>query len=100
MRECIPFRSTTPLIPGLLRRYVAHPAILCHKLPPSLSFEDGALLEPLSFALAAVKRSKLRLGDAALICGAGPVGLAMLLCAFHAAVELFTLAAELPHLPV
>ena len=84
MRECIPFRSITPLIPGLLRRYVAHPAILCHMLPPSLSFEDGALLEPLSFALAAVKRSKLRLGDPALICGAGPVGLTMLLCACHA----------------
>jgi len=53
----------------------------CHKLPPSLSFEDGALLEPLSVALAAVERANLRLGDAALICGAGPIGLATLLCA-------------------
>ncbi|KAH9984464.1 chaperonin 10-like protein [Russula vinacea] len=50
-------------------------------LPPSLSFEDGALLEPLSVALAAVERANLRLGDAALICGAGPIGLATLLCA-------------------
>ena len=74
------FRSTPP-IPGLLRRYVAHPALWCHKLPPSLSFEDGALLEPLSVALAAVERANLRLGDAALICGAGPIGLATLLCA-------------------
>jgi L-iditol 2-dehydrogenase len=56
----------------------------CHKLPPSLSFEDGALLEPLSVALAAVERANLRLGDAALVCGAGPIGLATLLCA-HAA---------------
>jgi len=46
-----------------------------------LSFEDGALLEPLSVALAAVERANLRLGDAALICGAGPIGLATLLCA-------------------
>jgi L-iditol 2-dehydrogenase len=53
----------------------------CHKLPPTLSFEDGALLEPLSVALAAVERANLRLGDAALICGAGPIGLATLLCA-------------------
>jgi L-iditol 2-dehydrogenase len=53
----------------------------CHKLPPSLSFEDGALLEPLSVALAAVERANLRLGDAALICGAGPIGLATLICA-------------------
>jgi L-iditol 2-dehydrogenase len=49
-----------------------------------LSFEDGALLEPLSVALAAVERSKLRRGDAVLICGAGPVGLTMLLCAREA----------------
>ena len=74
------FRSTPP-VPGLLRRYITHPALWCHKLPPSLSFEDGALLEPLSVALAAVERANLRLGDAALICGAGPIGLATLLCA-------------------
>ncbi|KAI9436315.1 GroES-like protein [Lactarius indigo] len=78
--ERVLFRSTPP-VPGLLRRYIAHPAVWCHKLPPSLSFEDGALLEPLSVALAAVERANLRLGDAALICGAGPIGLATLLCA-------------------
>jgi L-iditol 2-dehydrogenase len=78
--ERVLFRSTPP-IPGLLRRYILHPAIWCHKLPPSLSFEDGALLEPLSVALAGVERANLRLGDAALICGAGPIGLSTLLCA-------------------
>ncbi|KAI9462528.1 GroES-like protein [Russula earlei] len=78
--ERVLFRSTPP-IPGLLRRYITHPAVWCHKLPPSLSFEDGALLEPLSVALAAVERANLRLGDAALICGAGPIGLVTLLCA-------------------
>ena len=78
--ERVLFRSTPP-IPGLLRRYITHPAVWCHKLPPSLSFEDGALLEPLSVALAAVERANLRLGDSALICGAGPIGLVTLLCA-------------------
>ncbi|KAI0255279.1 sorbitol dehydrogenase [Lactifluus subvellereus] len=78
--ERVLFRSTPP-IPGLLRRYIVHPAVWCHKLPPSLSFEDGALLEPLSVALAAIDRANLRLGDAALICGAGPIGLTALLCA-------------------
>jgi L-iditol 2-dehydrogenase len=39
------------------------------------------LLEPLSVALAAIDRANLRLGDATLICGAGPIGLATLLCA-------------------
>ncbi|KAH9041753.1 GroES-like protein [Lactarius pseudohatsudake] len=67
--ERVLFRSTPP-VPGLLRRYITHPA-------------DGALLEPLSVALAAVERANLRLGDAALICGAGPIGLATLLCALR-----------------
>ena len=80
------FRSTPP-IPGLLRRYIVHPATWCHKLSPSLTFEDGALLEPLSVALAAVERANLRLGDAALICGAGPIGLSTLLCARAAGVH-------------
>ncbi|KAG0134711.1 sorbitol dehydrogenase [Tuber indicum] len=46
-----------------------------------MSYEDGALLEALSFALAAIDRSKLKLDDSAVICGAGPIGLITLLCA-------------------
>lgn len=78
---------STPPVPGLLRRYVTHPAVWCHKLPDHMSFEDGALLEPLSVALAAVDRSGLKLGDSALICGAGPIGLVTLLCAKAAGAE-------------
>ncbi|KAL7269108.1 L-arabinitol 4-dehydrogenase [Rhizina undulata] len=84
--ESVLFLSTPP-VPGLLRRYVTHPAKWCHKLPPTMSFEDGSLLEPLSVALAAVDRSGLKLGDAALICGAGPIGLVALLCAKAAGAE-------------
>jgi L-iditol 2-dehydrogenase len=72
---------STPPVPGLLRRYVNHPAIWCHKLPANISYEQGALLEPLSVALAGLDRSGLRLGDPVLICGAGPIGLVTLLCA-------------------
>lgn len=52
-----------------------------------MSYEDGSLLEPLSVALAAVDRSGLRLGEAAVICGAGPIGLVTLLCAKAAGAE-------------
>ncbi|THX46421.1 GroES-like protein, partial [Aureobasidium pullulans] len=55
-----------------------------HKLPDSLSFEEGSLLEPLSVALAGIDRSKLRLSDATVICGARPISLVTLLAA-HAA---------------
>ncbi|KAI0321290.1 GroES-like protein [Amylostereum chailletii] len=84
--ERVLFRSTPP-VPGLLRRYITHPAVWCHKLPDTMSYEDGALLEPLSVALAAVERANVRLGQAALICGAGPIGLVTLLCAQAAGAE-------------
>lgn len=78
---------STPPVGGLLRRYVIHPAAWCHKLPATMTFEEGALLEPLSVALAAVDRSGIKLGDAVLICGAGPIGLLSLLCAKAAGAE-------------
>ncbi|KZV67758.1 GroES-like protein [Peniophora sp. CONT] len=84
--EHVLFRSTPP-VPGLLRRYITHPAVWCHKLPDTMSYEDGALLEPLSVALAAVERADLRLGQAVVICGAGPIGLVSLLCAKAAGAE-------------
>jgi len=49
-----------------------------------VSYEEGALLEPLSVALAGIERSGLRLGDPLVICGAGPIGIVTLLAA-HAA---------------
>jgi threonine dehydrogenase-like Zn-dependent dehydrogenase len=41
---------STPPVTGLLRRYLKHPAMWCHKMPDSMTFEDGAMLEPLSVA--------------------------------------------------
>ncbi|KAA6415154.1 MAG: L-arabinitol 4-dehydrogenase [Lasallia pustulata] len=78
--------SSTPPFHGLLRRYVNHPAIWCHKIG-DMSYENGALLEPLSVALAGMERSGVKLGDAVLICGAGPIGLVTLLCCAAAGAE-------------
>ncbi|KAF1954492.1 sorbitol dehydrogenase [Byssothecium circinans] len=77
--ERVQFLSTPP-VPGLLRRYLKHPAVWCHKLPDNLTYEDGALLEPLSVALAGMDRAGVRLGDPVLVCGAGPIGLVTALC--------------------
>jgi L-iditol 2-dehydrogenase len=77
--ESVEFLSTPP-IDGLLRRYVKHPAVWCHKMPDSLTYEDGAMLEPLSVALAGIERAGVRLGDPVVVCGAGPIGLITLLC--------------------
>ncbi|KAL4912833.1 chaperonin 10-like protein [Aspergillus aurantiobrunneus] len=77
--ENVAFLSTPP-VDGLLRRYVNHPAVWCHKIG-DMGYEDGAMLEPLSVSLAAIERSGLRLGDPCLITGAGPIGLITLLSA-------------------
>ncbi|KAM3460478.1 hypothetical protein MY5147_004519 [Beauveria neobassiana] len=76
--ERVAFLSTPP-VDGLLRRYVTHPAAWCHPIG-DMSYEDGAMLEPLSVSLAAVQRAAPRLGDPVLVCGAGPIGLITLLC--------------------
>jgi len=46
-----------------------------------LTDEDAALLEPVTVAIHALRRTPLRLGDAAVVVGAGPIGLLVLQCA-------------------
>jgi L-iditol 2-dehydrogenase len=52
---------------GTLSRWHLHPAEWLHRLPDTVSFEEGSLCEPLSVALAGVERADLRLGDPVLI---------------------------------
>ncbi|ESK85308.1 sorbitol dehydrogenase [Moniliophthora roreri MCA 2997] len=73
--------SGTPPSHGTMARYIAHPARFLHKIPDSMSFAQGALVEPFSVAVGAVSRAQLKLGQPVLICGAGPIGLAAALCA-------------------
>lgn len=47
-------------------------------LPDSVSFEDGALVEPLAVGMHACNRAALKTGDKIAIFGAGPIGLAVL----------------------
>ncbi|KAL9116248.1 MAG: hypothetical protein Q9227_000619 [Pyrenula ochraceoflavens] len=80
------FRSSAKTFPhadGTLQRYINHPASMCHKLPMKVSFEQGALVEPLAVALHGISRSigagsgehDNPAGTAALVIGAGAVGL-------------------------
>ena len=50
-------------------------------LPDSLSFEEAALLEPLSCVVNGNRASRIELGDAVVIFGAGPIGLLHLVLA-------------------
>jgi len=46
-----------------------------------VSFEEGALLEPLSVGVHACRRAGVTVGQNVLVCGAGPIGLVTLLTA-------------------
>jgi (R,R)-butanediol dehydrogenase/meso-butanediol dehydrogenase/diacetyl reductase len=48
---------------------------------PKLTKIDAAMLEPATVAVHALRRTPLRLGDSALVLGAGPIGLLILQCA-------------------
>ena len=56
------------------------------RLPESVSFQEGAMVEPLAVGLNAARRAGLAAGDTVLIIGAGPVGLSVALwCRFFGA---------------
>ncbi|KAJ6071134.1 hypothetical protein N7499_009148 [Penicillium canescens] len=81
------FRSSGASFPhfqGTLQEYIDHPAEWCHRLPDALSFDDGALLEPLSVSIHAVNRTAMKEKSRCLVFGAGAVGL---LCAAVAKIE-------------
>ncbi len=61
--------------PGAYAEYVVWPAANLYPLPEGLSYEDGALTEPLSIAVHAVGLAHIRPYDTAFIVGAGPIGL-------------------------
>ncbi|XP_055905720.1 sorbitol dehydrogenase [Eupeodes corollae] len=71
----------TPPYDGNLTKYYRHAADFCFKLPPHVTMEEGALLEPLSVGVHACRRADVGLGSEVLILGAGPIGLVTLLVA-------------------
>ncbi|KAK4938319.1 hypothetical protein LTR10_021203 [Elasticomyces elasticus] len=62
---------------------ISQPANMCHKLPENVTFEQGALVEPLAVSLHALNRSQTAgsgagvplTGSSALVLGAGAVGM-------------------------
>jgi threonine dehydrogenase-like Zn-dependent dehydrogenase len=73
------FLATTR--PGAYAEYFVTDADLLMRIPDSVTNLDAALAEPLCVSLHAVRLSRLRLGDQALVIGAGPIGLLAQQCA-------------------
>jgi L-iditol 2-dehydrogenase len=65
----------TPPVDGAWAEYVSVRSDFLFKLPDGMSFEEGALLEPLSVGIHAMKRGKVGPSDRVLVTGLGPIGL-------------------------
>ena len=60
---------------GAFAEYIAVKTFNLLEIPDSVSFEEGAMCEPVSVALHAVKKAGIKKGDTVLVSGAGPIGL-------------------------
>ena len=63
---------------GAFAEFVAVPQRILYRLPDALSFEHAALVEPLSVALHAVRRTPVSRGDTAVVIGCGIIGLMLI----------------------
>jgi len=65
----------TPPYDGALVQYLAIDERNLFAMPDSMTFEEGAMCEPLSVGIWACERANLHPGDDVLVTGAGPVGI-------------------------
>lgn len=66
---------STPADPGFFRQVMNLPAANVIPLPQNLSYEQGALAEPMAIALHSMKFAQPALGETVAVFGAGPIGL-------------------------
>lgn len=71
----------TPPVHGCLTPSVVHPAAFTYRLPETVSFAEGAMVEPFAIGMQAAARARIKPGDVALVTGAGPIGV---MCALAA----------------
>lgn len=71
----------TPPVHGCLTPSVVHPAAYTFKLPDTVSFAEGAMVEPLAVGMHAATKARIKPGDLAVVMGAGPIGMVTALAA-------------------
>ncbi|KAG7396537.1 hypothetical protein PHYBOEH_002149 [Phytophthora boehmeriae] len=67
--------AATPPYDGTLAKFYAMPEDFCYKLPPNVSMQEGALLEPTAVAVHFCRLAKVTPGNSVVVFGVGPVGL-------------------------
>jgi len=71
----------TPPVHGVLMPEVVHPAAFTYKLPDTVSFAEGAMVEPFAVGMQAATRARITPGDVAVVIGCGPIGIMTALAA-------------------
>ena len=74
----------TPHVQGAFRQEIVVESYQAHLLADSLSDNEGAMAEPLSVALHAVRRAGPLLGQRVLVTGCGPIGALLVIAARRA----------------
>ena len=67
--------NRAPSSGGGFAQYMVRLARACHPLPDSLSWEEGALVEPLAVSIHGLRRGDMRGGETVAVLGAGNIGL-------------------------
>lgn len=71
----------TPPVHGVLTPEVVHPANYTFRLPDTVSFAEGAMVEPFAVGLQAAHKARIAPGDTGVVIGAGPIGIMVALAA-------------------
>lgn len=66
---------------GGFAQYMKRRAIGCYPLPESLSWEEGAFVEPLAVSVHSVRRGQMRGGESVVVLGSGSIGLTAVIAA-------------------
>ena len=73
------FLAAPPDTNGAFSEFIVHNYNRCFLLPNDISYEEGALVEPLSIIIQAFEISNFKIGDDVLIIGSSSIGLLILM---------------------
>ncbi|GAW14067.1 hypothetical protein ANO14919_034590 [Xylariales sp. No.14919] len=67
--------AATPPWDGTLAKYYVNASDFCYKIPDSMNLEEGAMVEPVSVAVAIAKTADLKAHQKVVVLGCGPIGI-------------------------
>jgi D-xylulose reductase len=66
--------AATPPYDGTLAKYYVNASDFCYRIPDHMDMEEGAMVEPVSVAVAVNKQADLRAHQTVVVLGCGPIG--------------------------